>query len=91
MLKFKTSNDYEPFIPITLKYIQQSNSQLLYEQSLKFVLKMKRASNQQLSKDLSAYIMDHFVHREITKKLKEQQELEDMEELVYRLPFKMKV
>lgn len=40
---------------------------------------------------LSTLTLDHFVHREVAKKLKEEEELASMEELVYRLPFKMKV
>ena len=40
---------------------------------------------------IKVHTLDYFVHREVAKKLKQEQELADMEELVYRLPFKMKV
>jgi len=36
-------------------------------------------------------VIDHFVRREVAKRIKEEQELASLEELVYRLPFKMKV
>ena len=35
--------------------------------------------------------LDYFVHREVAKKIKEEEEMANMEELVYRLPFKMKM
>lgn len=35
--------------------------------------------------------LDHFVRREVARRLKEEEELASMEELTYRLPFKMKV
>lgn len=40
---------------------------------------------------MSRSILDYFVHREIAKKIREEQMLDELEELTYRLPFKMKV
>lgn len=36
-------------------------------------------------------ILDHFVHREVARKVREEQRLAELDELVYRLPFKMKM
>lgn len=36
-------------------------------------------------------VLEHFVRREVARRMREEAELESMEELVYRLPFKMKV
>ena len=45
----------------------------------------------QASRSLHTTVLDHFLHREVAKKLKEEQELANLDELVYKLPFKMKM
>jgi len=37
------------------------------------------------------HALDHFVRREITKKISDEQQMDDEEAQVYSLPFKMKV
>jgi hypothetical protein len=39
----------------------------------------------------SSVVLEHFVRREVARRMREEAELASMEELVYRLPFKMQV
>jgi len=48
-------------------------------------------SDSSKSRYLHTTVLDHFLHREVAKKLKEEQEAASLDELVYKLPFKMKV
>eukprot|EP00347_Sterkiella_histriomuscorum_P024492 403330924 len=83
------------------KQTQNSAGQLFYEQALKSLIKFKRISHSSnngsigntnaVEKELSTFILEHFVRREIGKKLKEEQAMDDAEALIYQLPFKMKV
>lgn len=40
---------------------------------------------------VKSLVLEHFVRREVARRMREEEELASMEELVYRLPFKMKV
>lgn len=64
----------------------------LLEVYLKYLLRYSRnASMQSESKLIKSVALDHFVHREVARKMQEEEQLASIEELVYRLPFKMKV
>ena len=58
----------------------------LYEQYLKYIVK-----HVQRDRATRSIALDHFVRREVARRIKEEAELASMDELVYRLPFKMKV
>ena len=70
--------------------------QLLYENHVLWLLKLQRLCSTTATRDkrsllVRVHALDHFVRREITKKISEEQQFDDMEEQVYNLPFKMKV
>jgi hypothetical protein len=41
--------------------------------------------------DIITTVLDYFVKKEVIKKMKEEQEDDEIDTLVYRLPFKMKI
>ena len=41
--------------------------------------------------EVKVHALDHFIHREIAKKLAQEQEMDDAETKVYALPFTMKM
>jgi hypothetical protein len=59
----------------------------LHEIYLKYLLKQKG----QTGKHLRSAVLDYFVHREVMKRILEEQRLAELDELVYKLPFKMKM
>ena len=76
----------------SLKMLKKANNHRLFEQYMKYLLKLDRCLGGLSSPaKYRSVILDHFVRREVARKMKEEEELASMEELVYRLPFKMKV
>ena len=59
----------------------------LHELCLKYLLKQKG----QTGRHLRSAVLDYFVHREVMKRIVEEQRLAELDELVYKLPFKMKM
>ena len=72
------------------------DAQILYENQVLWLLKLQRLSPagsgaQDQSLAVRVHALDHFVRREIAKKLAEEQEMDDDEAQLMVLPFKMKV
>ena len=59
----------------------------LHEIYLKYLLKQKG----QTGKHLRSAVLDYFVHREVVKKILEEHRLAELDELVYKLPFKLRM
>jgi len=64
---------------------------LIYENQLIWLLKYQRLCSQEDDIQVKVHALDHFIHRDIAKKLAQEQELDDAEALVYNLPFNMKM
>jgi hypothetical protein len=67
---------------------------MLYENHILWLLKLQRLSKSKDDGDslkLRIHALDHFVHREISKKIQQEREMDDAEALLLNLPFKMKV
>ena len=70
-----------------LTHLKEADSSgRLYESYLKYSLKFVERD-----KAMKSLVLDHFVRREVARRLKEEEALASIDELVYRLPFKMKV
>lgn len=70
------------------------DAQILYENQVLWLLKLQRlgpAQTEAKDQSLRVHALDHFVRREIAKKLSEEQEMDDQEAQLMVLPFKMKV
>ena len=70
--------------------------QLIYENHVLWLLKLQRLRSATPTHDkrsivVRAHALDHFVRREIAKKISEELIMDDEEAQVYNLPFKMKV
>jgi len=70
--------------------------QILYENQVLWLLQLQRLAkapdqNDENSLAVRVHALDHFVRREVAKKMSEERELDDAEAQVYNLPFKMKV
>lgn len=57
-----------------------ANSMILFENHLLWLLKLQRMqSDRQNSKSLHVHVLDHFVRRDIAKKLAEEAAMDDVE------------
>jgi len=70
--------------------------QILYENHVLWLLKLQRlcsvtSARRKCSLTVRVHALDHFVRREIAKKISQERLMDDMEAQVYNLPFKMKV
>ena len=70
--------------------------QALYENHVLWLLKFSRLCSATPTRDkrslvVRVHALDHFVRREITKKLAAENQMDEFEAQVYNLPFKMKV
>ena len=72
---------------------QNSQNQLIYENQMIWTLKFQRFChlNQDDTNQVKVHALDHFIHREISKKLAQEQEMDDAEAKIYNLPFTMKM
>jgi hypothetical protein len=64
---------------------------LIYENQLLWLLKHQRFSSQEDDIYLKVHALDHFIHRDISLKLAQEQAMDDAEAKVYNLPFTMKM
>ena len=70
-----------------LEVLKKDGRARLQEIYLKYLLKQKG----QTGKHLRSAVLDYFVHREVVKRIVEEERLAELDELVYKLPFKMKM
>jgi len=70
-----------------LEVLKKDGRARLHEIYLKYLLKQKG----QTGKHLRSAVLDYFVHREVVKRIVEEERLAELDELVYKLPFKMKM
>jgi len=76
-------------ILFTKQRAKNPSTKILYEQVLLWFLKAQRMSGED-NDEVRVHCLDHIVHREVSKKLAEEQAFDNQEEQLLAVPFKMK-
>ena len=76
---------------LQLRQLRGDQAKLLYENTLLWLLQSHRLLESVSEPDLWVHALDYVIHREIAKKLAEEQAMDEQEGQVLNLPFKMRM